>query len=72
MLYCFITDDVQNFMDKIEFESNNNWTLAYYKNLIAFKNPADRVTYIYDEKYFKSRFSSSDDSIFKCKSIKFD
>lgn len=66
------TSKVNRFMDLMR-NSSADWTLAYYENLIAFKNPADRVTYIYNKKYFKNRFSlSGDNSIFNCKSIKFD
>lgn len=68
-----ISKVVKDFIDMIEGYDDSNWTLAYYKHLIAFKNPADRVTYIYNKKYFKNRFSlSGDNSIFNCKSIKFD
>lgn len=66
------TAKVNRFMDLMR-GSGTDWTLVYYENLIAFKNPADRVTYIYNKKYFKKRFlASGDKSIFNCKSIKFD
>ena len=68
-----ISKVVNDFIDKIEGCGDYKWTLAYYKHLIAFKNPADRVTYIYNKKYFKDRFLlAGDKSIFNCKSIKFD
>lgn len=66
------TSKVVKFMDLIR-NAGTDWTLAYYSGLIAFKNPADRVTYIYNAKYFKKRFAASgDSSIFDCKSIRFD
>lgn len=69
--YGGFTNRVVKFMDLMK-NSGTDWTLAYYDNLIAFKNPADRITYIYNKKYFKKRFvASGDNSIFSCKSIKF-
>lgn len=66
------TARVIKFMELMR-EAGTDWTLAYYDSLIAFKNPADRVTYIYNRKYFKKRFTASgDNSIFDCKSIRFD
>ena len=58
-----------DFMDLI-IKEGMDWTIAYYKDLIAFKNPADRTTYIYEKEYFIRRFEDGgDNSILNCKSI---
>lgn len=58
-----------DFMDLI-IKEDMDWTIAYYKDLVAFKNPVDRTTHIYEKEYFVRRFEDSGDtSILNCKSI---
>lgn len=67
-----LTTDTKDFLDILK-ETSTDWTLAYFKELIAFKNPLDRTISIYPKNYFLDRFNSINDaSILNCKSIYFD
>ena len=54
---------------KLICSSGNDWDIAYYKDMVAFKNSCERKTYIYPKWYWKSRMR---DSFKKLDIIKFD
>ncbi|MEG2789296.1 MAG: hypothetical protein RR942_15895 [Romboutsia sp.] len=61
-------NDVTEFHDKI-VTSDNEWDIAFYKDLVAFKNSCERTTHIYSKRYWNYRmrdsFKKLDKRIFK-------
>ena len=55
---------VEEFMGKIVNVKDDDWVLAYYKDMVALKNPMDRTTTIYPKIYFNVR---SDGAFNGCK-----
>ncbi|MBP3907862.1 MAG: hypothetical protein J6D33_02930 [Turicibacter sp.] len=35
------------------------WDIVYYKSIVAFKNPCERITWIYPKRYFDGRMRDS-------------
>ena len=40
-------------------EENDNWDTIYYNDLVAFKNPCERITYIYPRSEWDYRMRDS-------------
>ena len=38
---------------------HGGWDIVYYKSIVAFKNPCERITWIYPKVYFNARMHDS-------------
>ena len=71
--WCFkMSDDFKELVDKqkqpkktvkemieILLKQDMEWDIAYYKDLVAFKNSCERATTIYPKRYWESRMRDS-------------
>ncbi|WP_191025642.1 hypothetical protein [Clostridium butyricum] len=50
-----VKDKVISFADIVVKEKNEEWDLIIHKDMVAFKLPTERITYIYSKRYWDSR-----------------
>ena len=44
---------------KFAARMEGGWDICYYKGVVAFKNPCERITWIYPKRYFEGRMRDS-------------
>lgn len=58
-----VKDKVNEIAKIVDEESNDLWDIIKYKDMVAFKLPTERKTFIYSKKYWRLRCENRFDNL---------